>query len=139
MSLAIIILAAIGVLLIAGISTLYLRKRKKRKNYPFKVQDKWLEIQRLCANKETWPQAVADADELLGQALKRTKSKGKTIGERLVAAQKKLTDNDGVWYAHNLAKKLKTAPKSRLKESEVKKALVGFRQALRDLGVLNAK
>lgn len=139
MSIMIIIGAVVLVLIISSVSTLYLRKKKKKKNYPGKVQENWLAIQKLCASKDTWVQAVIDADELLGQALKRTKSKGKTIGERLVAAQRKLTDNDGVWYAHDLAKKLKAKPNTRLKEAEVKKALIGFRQALRDLGVLSGK
>jgi hypothetical protein len=139
MSLGIIIVAVIGLLFVSGISTLYLKKRKKKRNYPNVVQDKWLAVQKLCASKDTWNLAVTDADELLREVLKHKGFKGKSIGKGLVAAQHKLTDNDSVWYAHNLAKRLMAKPKSRLKEAEVKKALIGFRQALRDLGVLNGK
>ncbi len=93
---AIIVISAITALIV---------KARKRKNYPKIVHEKWLNIQRLCASKDTWSLAVTNADALLGQALKRMGFKGKTIGERLVAAQRKISDNDGVWLAHNLAKK----------------------------------
>ncbi|MCA9329016.1 hypothetical protein KDA11_00040, partial [Candidatus Saccharibacteria bacterium] len=80
--------------------------------------------------------AIINADKLLDDALKKKRLKGKSMGERLVQAQKELSDNDGVWFAHNLAKKLLNDSYSKLKETEVKKSLVGFRQALRDLGAL---
>ena len=58
------------------------------------------------------------------------------MGERLVDAQRVLTNNDAIWFAHNLAKKAVNDSTMKLKESDVKKSLVGFRQALRDLGAL---
>lgn len=114
----------------------FIRRRIK----PQKFKQKWLELQRLCASRENWPMAVITADKLLDEALKKKRLKGKSMGERLVAAQHQLTNNDGVWYSHNLAKKLldKTV-KVKLRESDVKKSLVGVRQALRDLGALRGK
>ena len=47
-----------------------------------------------------------------------------------------LTDNDAVWFAHNLSKKLLDESAGKLKEADVKKSLIGIRQALRDLGAL---
>ncbi|MCA1806598.1 MAG: hypothetical protein LC687_01865 [Actinobacteria bacterium] len=76
------------------------------------------------------------ADKLLDEILKRKRFKGKSMGERIVSAQRSISDNDAVWYAHNLAKKTKEDDAPQLKEAEVKKALLGFRQALRDLGAL---
>jgi hypothetical protein len=58
------------------------------------------------------------------------------MGERMVKAQRLFTDNDGVWFAHKLRNKIDADPTIKLKESEVKQALVGFRQALKDLGAL---
>lgn len=139
MTMVIIIFVVLAVLVVAGLVARFVIKRGKRRDYPDLVRKKWLDIQRLCSKKETWPQAIMSADKLLEEALKSKKFKGKSIGERLVAAQRKLSDNDGVWYAHNLAKKLKEKNVKRLREADVKKALVGFRQALRDLGVLNGK
>lgn len=108
----------------------------RRKIKPAKFKEQWIELQKFCKSKETWPLAVINADKLLDEALKKKRLKGKSMGERLVEAQKQLTDNDGVWFAHNLAKKLLNETAGKLKESDVKKSLVGFRQALRDLGAL---
>jgi hypothetical protein len=101
-----------------------------------KFAERWKELQKLCNNKNTWHQAIQIADELLGSALKKRKFKGSSTGERLVSAQRILSNNDSTWFAHNLYKKIKADPDIRLKEGDTKKALVGFRQALRDLGAL---
>lgn len=111
-------------------------KRKLKTAY-FKAQ--WTELQKLCASKDTWGLAVTNADKLLDEALKKRKFKGKSMGERLVSAQRDLSDNDAVWFAHNLSKKILEDTISRLREADVKKSLVGIRQALRDLGALNGK
>lgn len=111
--------------------------RRKLKTKKFEAQ--WKELQKFCSSKETWALAVINADKLLDEALKKKKLKGKSMGERLVEAQRQLTDNDAVWFAHNLAKKLLEDSAPRLRERDVKKSLVGVRQALRDLGALNVK
>ena len=115
----------------------YVYKKIPRKPNQKKFQQKWKELQLHCKKQETWPRAVESADELLDQALKIRRYKGKKMGERIVAAQKRISDNDAVWTAHNLAKKLReNATRPPLKEAEVKQALTAFRQALRDLGAL---
>ena len=80
--------------------------------------------------------AIIDADKLVDEALKKLHFNGKTMGERLVAAQRSLTNNDSIWYAHKLRNRLVHEPNVRLKKSEAQMALTGFRQALRDLGAL---
>ena len=80
--------------------------------------------------------ALIDADKLLDEALKKRNYKGKTVGERLVSAQRDLSDNDGVWYAHKLRNRLVHEPTVRLRKNEAKNALAGFRQGLKDLGAL---
>lgn len=109
-------------------------KRLKHTRY----QSKWQDIQKLCKKSETWSEALTRADTLLNDVLKQRNFKGKSMGERLVSAQRSIDDNDGVWYAHNLVKKIKENPDYKLKEADVKKALVAFRQALRDLGALKS-
>ncbi len=93
----------------------------------------WRELQGYCKDKATWPLAIIEADKLFDAALKKRKLKGKTMGARMVAAQRILTGNDDVWFAHNLAKKLKVQSDIVLKEADVKSALMGFRQALKDI------
>lgn len=97
---------------------------------------RWQALQKMCADKSTWPLAIIDADKLLDEALRKSHIKGKTMGERLVTVQRGLSNNDGVWYAHKLRNKLVHEQYEHLKERDVKEALIGFRQALKDLGAL---
>lgn len=117
-----------------GLMTFVVRKPKHLDKNQFKV--KWDELQRLCGNQDTWPLAVINADKLMDEALRKRHFKGKTMGERLVSAQRSLTDNDGVWYGHKLRNRLVHEDTVRLQEKDVKQALMGFRQGLRDLGGL---
>jgi hypothetical protein len=99
-------------------------------------QEKWQDLQQLCRDKLSWGEAVTKADDLLGEALKKRRFRGKGIGERLVKAQKMLTDNDSAWFGHKLRNKIDTEPNIKLREQDVKQALIGIRQALKDLGAL---
>ncbi|HSW85679.1 MAG TPA: hypothetical protein VLF79_03675 [Candidatus Saccharimonadales bacterium] len=110
--------------------------RRRRKMDADKFTIKWRELQQNCANRKTWPQAIIEADELLCEALKVRRYKGKTTGERLVAAQHELSDNESVWFGHKLYKTIISEGAPKLKKIEVITALAGFRQALRDLGAL---
>lgn len=112
------------------------RGPKKRIRKIEKFVDEWRALQIMCRDKEQWAKALLGADKLLDRALKKRRFKGKTMGERLVAAQRLFNDNDDVWFAHNLAKKVKTDADVKLKESDVKDALLGFRDALKDIGAL---
>lgn len=127
-----VVLASFVVLIV--ILIIVLKRPKKLKSDRFVAS--WKELQGFCRDKSTWPLAILEADKLLDAALKKRKIKGKTMGERLVSAQRLLSDNDDTWFAHNLAKKIIADSKILLKESDVKDALIGFRQALKDLGAL---
>lgn len=107
---------------------------KRRKGTYF--TNKWKEVQKLCADKESWSEAIVSADELLGKALKRKNFKGKNTGERLVAAQKKFSHNEALWNAHKLSTRLAQNPSMKLKKDDVKHSLLSFGRALKDLGVL---
>jgi hypothetical protein len=97
---------------------------------------KWKRLQQKLPNKDSWREAVIEADDLLGEALKKKKIKGKTIGERMVNAQKSFSDNDAVWFGHKLRKKLDNNPSYKPKKQEVKKALLGLRGGLKDIGAM---
>ncbi len=101
-----------------------------------RFQKRWVELQKLCGDKTTWATAIVSADKLLDEALKKRKISGKNMGERLVQAQRIFTNNDSVWFGHKLHNRIDANPQLRLKETEVKEALVGIRQALKDLGAL---
>jgi hypothetical protein len=113
-------------------------RRKPKKLNCDAYMERWIALQKHCASRKTWPNAIIEADELLDDVLKKLRYKGKTTGERLVAAQHELTSNDTVWVGHKLKKKMVEEPVDvrTLKKKDMVVALSGFRQALRDLGAL---
>lgn len=129
-------IALVALLILLAIVTLVRRSRSRRSKKDY-FQTKWKELQAFCKDKATWPEAITSADKLLDEALKKRRLKGRTMGERMVKAQRLFTDNDGVWFGHKLRTKLESEPEVKLKEKDVKGALVAFRQALKDLGVFN--
>jgi hypothetical protein len=126
-------LAAVVLLVLVVFGAGAAKRRPKTLNTTY-FQTKWHEAQSFCKDKTSWPLAVINADKLLDEALKKRRFKGKTMGERMVAAQRELSDNDGVWFAHKLRNRLVHEADVKLKEADVKKALIGIRQALKDLG-----
>lgn len=136
MSLELILALVIGGVALLASAGLVAKFAPRRVKQP-KFQKQWKELQAYCRHKETWPAALESADKLLEEALRRRRYKGKNMGERLVAAQKIFTDNDGVWQAHKLSKKIIENPNARLTEKDIKNALMNIRQALNDLRVLH--
>jgi hypothetical protein len=112
--------------------------RRRRPMKTSRFVERWQELQKHCASRKTWPQAIELADDLLEEALKRAGYKGKNTGERLVSAQHDLTSNELVWLGHKLRKRLaqEEIDVRKLKKKDMLDALAGFRQALRDLGAL---
>jgi len=111
--------------------------RRRRKLKVDKFNNRWQDMQKLCADRKTWPEAVVAADDLLSEALKKRRYKGKTTGEKLVAAQHDLSSNETVWFGHKLRNKIANEDVRKLRKQDILEALAGFRQALRDLGALD--
>lgn len=74
---------------------------------PSRFADRWKRLQECLKDKNNWREAIISADKLLDEALKKRKFKGSSMGERMVSAQRFFTDNDDLWFAHNLCKKIK--------------------------------
>ena len=134
MSMTILLIAFIGVVLLVMIS-LVSKKIPKHLNQKYFVKE-WRYLQAMCSNKATWPLAIINADKLLDLALKKRRFTGKGMGERLVSAQHNLSNNDAVWMAHKLRNRLVHEQDVSLKEKDVREALIGIRQALKDLGAI---
>ena len=135
--LALIGAIAAGVVVLAVVGFSALRMRRRRRDAKVRsFHDRWQDVQHLCGKSATWSQAMLDADKLLDDALKATGYKGRMMGERLVSAQRTLTDNDGVWFGHKLCNKIAHEEVTRLYKRDVQAALRGMRQAMIDLGVL---
>lgn len=101
-----------------------------------KFQKRWKELQKMLSNKDQWDDAIIAADKLLDEALRKLHYKGKTTGERMVAAHTIFSDIDGVWFGHKMRNKLQSDDPPKLKESDVKNALMGIGQALKDVGAI---
>ncbi len=126
--------AAAIVAVVSVLLALVLRRRPRTLNSDY-FKKRWHDLQSHCAQEATWPMAVIDADKLLDEALKRLRYRGKTMGERLVSAQRDLSSNDTIWYSHKLRNKV-VHENIRLKKRDVQTALKGYLQALHDLGAL---
>ncbi len=135
MNIELIVISSV-VLLVVIILLIVVTKKVPKRLKVDKYTKQWRELQSFCKDKAKWPDAIGSAEKLLENALKKRKYKGKTMGEMMVSAQKVFTDNDGVWFAHNLYKKISSGDIKSLREDDVKEALMAYRQALRDLGAL---
>lgn len=116
-----------------------MRLLPRRKLKVKKYTERWKGLQAHCASRKTWPQAIIEADNLLSDVLKKCHYKGKTTGERLVAAQHDLSSNETVWVGHKLRQRMEEQVEvdvRKLKKKDMVIALAGFREALRDLGAL---
>lgn len=129
------IATAVLVLILISLAAIW-RKRRAPTLKPAQFAEQWHTLQKNCLSRKTWPMAVIDADNLLDEALRSQHYKGKTTGERLVAAQHVLTDNEMVWFGHKLRNRIAQEDVRKLKKQDILDALKGFRQALRDLGAL---
>ncbi len=129
------IVLSVAVLLVGAVMTAVARNRY----VVSKDFDKqWKDLEKLLADKSRWKEAVIGADRLLDKVLKKRHFKGKTMGERLVAAQHHLSANDMVWFSHKLSNKL-AAGNLDVNKQTVKKSLLGFWKALKDLGAFKKK
>ncbi len=130
----IIFLISVFVVITSTLWLIYSRLPKRLKHDKF--YDKWKSIQKKCSDKESWKEAIIEADNLVDEVLKKKKFKGNSMGERLVNAEKQLGKHESVWFGHKLRKKLETDPNAKLNKDDTKEALLGFGQALKDLGAL---
>lgn len=135
MTLLFLIIAIVFGLVVMFVLGRLIRHKPRRLNQQY-YQKKWLEILARVKTYDGMILAVIDADKLLDEALRKRNFRGKSMGERLVAAQREIHDNDAVWYAHKLRNRLVHQSSVRLREKEAKNALAGFRQGLKDLGAL---
>ncbi len=136
--LIIFIAVASGVVLLVAVlvSVRLRRSRHQHKLNQAAYIKRWKALQKNCATRKTWPKAIIDADNLLDDALRECNYRGKTTGERLVAAQHTLTANEDIWFSHKMREIVAHEDVRRLKKQDIVDALSGFRQALKDLGAL---
>src|SRR5690349_3060550 len=110
MMLGTIILTVVVVALIGVGLFIWRRRRPVELTSTEPFQEKWLELQKLLRDKARWGEAILAADTLLDEALKKKHLSGRSMGERLVKAQRLFSDNDSLWFAHKLRTQLDGDP-----------------------------
>ena len=124
----------IGLVLMVVIATT--RKSPKGINVE-QYRSKWLNITSSVTQEEASRHlAIINADKLLDQALKDRGIKGETMGERLKNAKDKLSHRDAIWFAHKLRNRIAHESDVKVSAQDAKRALAGFKSALKDLGAL---
>jgi hypothetical protein len=131
-----LVTVAIGSLVFLIVAGYIIYRMTRKRVRPKKFRERWRKLQKKLPNKESWLEALIDADGLLDEAMKKRNVKGETMGERLVNAQKDFKDKDEVWFGHKLCKRHQEHPELKLRKDDVKRALVALRQALKDLGAI---
>lgn len=99
---------------------------------------KWLSIEHQLKRDEPSSRhlVIINADKLLDQALRERGVSGSTMGERLKAASKMLSNNNSAWSAHKLRNRVAHEPDVDISHDATRQALGGFKQALKDVGAI---
>jgi hypothetical protein len=130
----IIIAIVIGLVMLASIT--YLQKKRSFVDRQFFI-DRWDTIQKTYQNTPSkWMEVLIEADKLVDEALKQRGYSGKTMGERMVSANRIFKDPDMIWNAHKLRNRVVHETGIKVKKSHVSYALRGYRKALKDLEVI---
>jgi hypothetical protein len=149
MTLAILIIAFVGGLLLYGViisssvtSTGKHAAKHGKKTYRGHVDralvaERWSTIQAMSqGGGNGLRQAVSEADKLLDYVMKNQGYPGETMADRLRSAQSKLSDRNAVWSAHKLRNALAHEVGFDLVASQVKEAVAAYERGLKDLGAL---
>lgn len=129
-----------AVLIVGGLlfAVIALTKRGPRALDVEKYRSRWLSIEQQLKRDETasYQMTILNADKLVDQALIERGMSGKTMGERMKAAQTKWTNANHIWTAHKLRNQIAHEPDVKLDYEGARRALIAFKQALKDLGAI---
>lgn len=125
----------IGILLIVVIS---LSRRGAANLDVEKYRSQWLSIESQLKRDEpsSYHLAVLNADKLLDKALKERGYRGQTMGERMKMAKTTWSNANNVWASHKLRNQVAHEHEVRVTYDDARRALAGFKQALKDLGAI---
>lgn len=132
------ILAAILLFAVVGVIYLLTGMQSKSRLDTEKYQSRWLAIEHALDRNTpaSWQLAVMNADRLLDQALKDSRYAGKTMGERMKAANSVWKNANHVWGAHKVRNQLAHEPDAHITYEIAARSLAAFKQGLKDLGAI---
>lgn len=125
----------VGGLLFVIISFTKHAPRQLKQDY---YRSQWMTIESQLKRDEThsYTVCILNADKLLDKALKERGVKGETLGERMKNYQDKWSNAQDIWAAHKMRNKLAHETDVSFSYEQAKRALVSFRQGLKDIGAL---
>lgn len=103
-----------------------------------KYRSRWLTIEQSIVkdNEPSYHMAILNADKLVDQALKESGVKGQTMGDRMKFAKERWSNRNAIWMAHKLRNQIAHESDVRVSYDSARRALAGFKQALKDLGAI---
>src|SRR5688572_29377830 len=127
-----IIFLFVSVLLI-GIALIIIIALTKKPSHHLdqqEYQQQWLSIEQSLGTDDASLQfAIMQADKLLDKALRERGFPGQTMGERLKAAQKNLSNPNVIWAAHKLRNRIAHEDSIKISRKVTVQALQGFKRA----------
>ena len=103
-----------------------------------KFRARWLAIEN-SLDKESapsWQLAILNADKLVDKALRDSRYKGETMGERMKAAGKVWSNANHIWGAHKIRNHIAHESDVKINYDIARRALAAYKQALKDLGAI---
>jgi hypothetical protein len=128
-----------GVLIVGGLLFTLLTMRRGPKLLDVdKYRTRWMSIEQQLKRDElsTYHLAIINADKLLDQALQERDFRGQTMAERMKNAKSTWSNANSVWSAHKLRNKIAHEPDAKVGFDEARRALVGYKQGLKDVGAI---
>lgn len=103
-----------------------------------KYRSRWLHIESSLKRDEhsSYHLAILNADKLLDQALRDRGIRGETMGERMKTARTTWSNANAVWTAHKMRNQIAHETDVHITYDDTRRALAGFKQALRDIGAI---
>lgn len=103
-----------------------------------KIQAKWLKIEQSLdqGNQSSYHLAILEADKFLDFILRAGRFSGTTMGDRLRSAEKHFKNPNAIWSSHKLRNQIAHEPDFEVNYGQAMKAMLNYRTALKDLGVL---
>ncbi len=103
-----------------------------------KYRSKWLAIENSLVRDQpaSAHMAILNADKLVDQALKDRGIRGETMGERMKTVKNRWSNRNAIWEAHKLRNQIAHETDVNVSYDAARRALAGFKQALKDLGAI---
>jgi hypothetical protein len=103
-----------------------------------KYRSKWLAIEQSLVRDQPASAhlAILNADKLVDQALRERGVRGETMGERMKTAKATWSNRNSIWEAHKLRNQIAHETDASVSYDQARRALAGFKQALKDLGAI---